>query len=276
MKKIAFLLFFAIILSNVHSGDKSWYKYFSGTYGTNSITMSLVKYDDQVRGFYFDNSNKPVDIFGTVTGDSLNMDAYLTPEKSVSIKGELKGDTYSGVWSMTPENAETKFTMKADRKRSAEFEYVFVKGEERLFKDLSSPMATYTEGTFWPTDSYENSLFVRNAILKMKNMKTGLTEIGDLMLANKKKFMQGFREQNAELKRNDVADGGWSYSLDNVDVMTPVFFNDELFVLSNYNYTYTGGAHGNYGTAYINLDLKRKKLITIDDLFTKKDAQKAP
>lgn len=41
----------------------------------------------------------------------------------------------------------------------------------------------------------------------MKNKRSGLNEIGDLSLANKKKFMADFRDYNAEVKHEDVESG---------------------------------------------------------------------
>ncbi len=277
MRKIALLVFFTVVLTNSYSGDVSWYKYLTGTIDLYPVTMSIVRYGDVVSGFYYyDNYKKPLDIFGTVKGDSVELNSYNSNKNTESFKGILKGNNYSGIWVKENENKELKFTLTVNKKMTDNFEFVYVKGEERFFKDLESPMASYIEGTFWPTKNYENFFFVRNSILKMKNMKTGLTEIGELMLANKKIFMKDFREQNADLKRDDVADGGWSYSLESQNTYIPVFFNENLFVVSSFYYAYTGGAHGNYGTGYTNLDLKRKKILSLEDVIIKKNINKFP
>ena len=53
MRKIAFLLFFVFAYTNIYSIDVSWYKYFTGTIDEFQVTMSIVKYGDEVRGFYY-------------------------------------------------------------------------------------------------------------------------------------------------------------------------------------------------------------------------------
>ncbi len=270
------MLFFVFIYSNIYSGDVSWYKYFTGTIDAFQVTMSIVKYGDEVRGFYYyDKYKKPLDVSGTVKDDSVVLYSYSYDNYMESFKGIIKGSNYSGIWFNEHQNKELKFTLSVDKKMTDNFEFVYVKGEERFFKDLESPMASYTEGTFWPNDSYQNAQFVRNYILKSKNMRTGLTEIGDLLIANKKKFMKDFKDYNKDLNRNDMGDG-WSYSLESQYIGIPVFFNDKLFVISNFDYSYTGGAHGNYGTVYTNLDLKRKKILSLGDVIYKKDLNKLP
>ncbi len=275
MKKLAFLFFFTVLLCNVYSGDVSWYRYLTGTIDSSPVTMSIIKYGNEVRGFYYyDKYKKPMDVFGTVIGDTVELASYKG-DYSENFSGLFIGDKYSGNWINNTDNKELKFALSVDKKMSSEFEFVFVKGDERLFKDLETPMGSYTEGTFWPTDNYGNAIFVRNSILKLKNMRTGLTEIGDLLLANKKNFMKDFREYNKDLNRNDMGDG-WSYSLESQNINVPVYFDEKLFVISTFDYSYTGGAHGNYGTGYTNLDLRRKKILSLDDVINKKDIAKLP
>lgn len=275
MKKLLFLLLFATILAQTNAGANSWYKLFTGKIDSYPITMTIVKYGNEVRGYYYYNKyKKPIEIFGSTPGDSIRLVAYVSADGTENFDGVYKSGSYTGKWSTTPDNKEYSFSLSEDKTVSEEMEFVYVKGEERLFKDLETPAANYLEGTFWPTEKYDNAQFVRNSILKMKNKRSGLNEIGDQLLANKKKFMADFRDYNAEVKHEDAENGGWSYSLENIDLAVPVFFNERIFIYSNYNYSFTGGAHGNYGTGYTNLDLKRRRILELDDIISKKDQPK--
>ncbi len=260
-----------------YSGDKYWFKSMTGTIDSYPVTLNVVRFGDELRGYYYyDKFKKPMVVYGTFKGDSLQMGAYFTYEDSEVFEGIMTGSNYGGKWSSKDGSKILDFHLK-EQKVSGDFEYVYVEGSERLFKDIESPNAHYSDGIVWPTDKYSNSLFVRNAILKQKNLKAGLTAIGDIMLAEKKKYMKDFFEYNRDVKRDDVSgDGGWSYSLDQTDIIMPVYFDDELYVISSYDYSYTGGAHGNYGTAYTNLDLKRRKILALDDVLTKKGIEKMP
>lgn len=268
MKKSAFLLLLLFFISNSFSGDKSWYKVFEGNIGSYPVTVHMVLYGENIRGYYYYNKyKKPMEFFGTLKNDSLELDSYYSYDYSEIFKGIYKSNSYSGVWIDT-EDESNKLDFKLTSNASSGFDFVYVEGSERLFKDLETPQATYMEGTVWPIDKYENALFIRNSILKLMDMRSGLTEIGGLMLENKKKYMKEFRDQNADVKKDEVADGGWSYSLDWNEVISPVYEDENIFVLGSYNYTYTGGAHGNYGTGFTNLDLKRKRIIKLSDILT--------
>ncbi|MBZ0202504.1 MAG: RsiV family protein [Ignavibacteria bacterium] len=277
MKKLPFLLIIVTIFNVSFSGDKYWFKSLSGTIDSYPVILNVVKAGDDLRGYYYYEKNKkPMVVYGTFKGDSLVLSAYFTYEDSEIFSGIFSGGSYTGTWRGKDGSKNSEFRLK-EQKISSDFEYVYVEGSERLFKDIESPNAHYSDGIVWPTDKYSNSLFLRNAILKQKNLKSGLTAIGDIMLAEKKKYMKDFFEYNKDVKRDDVSgDGGWSYSLDQVDIIMPVYFDGDLFVISSYDYSYTGGAHGNYGTFYTNLDLKRKKILSLDDVLTKKGIDKMP
>ncbi len=277
MKKIVLLLLFVFAVNTSQSGDKYWFKTLTGSINLYPVTMNLVKYGDELRGYYYyDKYKKPMVVYGNFSGDSLLMGAYYGYEDSETFKGIFSENTYKGVWTSKDGTLTQDFRLVENKSSSAGFEYVHVEGSERLFKELETPNAHYADGVVWPTEKYANSLFVRNAILKQMNKKTGLTEIGELMLADRKKFMKDFFEYNKDVKKEDVADGGWSYSLDQVDIIMPVYYDDNLFAISSYDYAYTGGAHGNYGTAYTNLDLKRRKILTLNDVLTKNGIEKMP
>lgn len=276
MKKIAFLLFLFTVVTGVYSADPSWYKYLTGTIDSYPVTMSIVKYGEEIRGFYYyDKYKQPMDVYGNVKGDSISLYSYSGYDDTESFKGILKGSSYTGTWDKPSQNKVLNFSMTVNKKQSSYFEFVYVEGKERYFKDLEAPFCNYTEGTIWPSDDYPYSGFVRDYILKSKNMKTGAEAIGDQLLANKKKYMKEFREYNKDLNRDDMGDG-WSYSLESQNINIPVFFSDKLFVVSNFDYSYTGGAHGNYGTGFTNLDLKRKKVLALNDVITKKGIEKLP
>jgi len=276
MKKIAVLLLLVLAVTGIYSAEQSWYKLLTGTIDSYPVTMSIIKFGKEVRGFYYyDKYKKPMDVYGNVKGDSITLYSYSGYDDSESFKGVLKGSNFSGKWDKPSKGKVFNFSLTADKKQSGYFEFVYVEGRERFFKDIEAPFCSYTEGTIWPTDDYAGAQFIRNHILKSKNMKTGSSEIGGQMLANKKKYMKEFREYNRDLKRDDMGDG-MSYSLESQNISLPVFFNDKLFVISNFDYSFTGGAHGNYGTFFSNLDLKRKKTLTLDDVMTKKGIEKMP
>ena len=77
MKKIAVLLFFVLVVTGTYSAEPSWYKLLTGTIDSYPVTMSLVKFGEEVRGFYYyDKYKQPMDVYGNVTVSYTHLDVY--------------------------------------------------------------------------------------------------------------------------------------------------------------------------------------------------------
>ena len=50
---------------------------------------------------------------------------------------------------------------------------------------------------------------------------------------------------------------------------------DNIVSFSVFNYSFSGGAHGLFATTYINIDVDKKSIITLDKLMTKANQTKA-
>ncbi|MCC6865792.1 MAG: DUF4163 domain-containing protein [Ignavibacteria bacterium] len=265
---VVVLLTFLLLSQSSASGSISWYNVFSGTIANYPVTMHLVKYGEYVKGYYYSNKyKKPIEVFGSMKSDSIILTSYYSYNNIETFNGVLNGINYTGSWVDTKdENKILNFSLQSSA--SIGYEMVYVEGNERLFKDLETPSAVYLEGAIWPKSDIENSLFIRNSILKLLDIKTGTTDPGLVMLENKKKFMNDYRDENAYLKHEDVIDYGGVYSLELNKIISPVYEDDRLLILAMYIYTFTGGAHGNYGTTYTCLDLENRKIISLNDIIT--------
>jgi len=61
------------------------------------------------------------------------------------------------------------------------------------------------------------------------------------------------------------------YSSENLTVVSPVFIDSNIYVVSDYSYSYMGGAHGIMRTAYDNYDVKTGKIIHIKQIINTAD-----
>lgn len=64
--------------------------------------------------------------------------------------------------------------------------------------------------------------------------------------------------------------------MDEVDQLIVVYQSKTILTLANYSYSYTGGAHGLYGTGFTSLDLVKKKKLNLDDVLTKTGQSNLP
>lgn len=270
MRKIAVFIFFVFVFSG-YSKDVSWYKYMEGKIGEYPVIMHLHKYGEQVSGYYYyEKFRQPMYILGNFTGDSLSIFAYLNAPDGEYFRGVLKGDSYKGEWNN--DKQKLKYSLKENKVKSIMFEYVYVQGNEMLFKDLKdiSPTAGYLEASIWPAERNPDYKFINQSICLAKGYPGTVISIGGEMLANKKKFMEDFREQNKSVTKKEIEDAGYgnSYSMEEQDNMDIAFWDDRLLVLSRFSYMYSGGAHGNYATGYYNYDLVNKKELKLKDIIS--------
>jgi hypothetical protein len=277
MKRLLNIIFLGLLLlSHSYSGDKSWFKSFKGIIGSSTVTMNILNYNGEIRGFYYyDKYSVPMNVLGNFKNDSLSLVAYLNSYDSENFKGILKNGNYTGQWSADT-NKTAAFQFKDNTSVSEQFEYVFVYGKKELFEGMEyPPAATYTEGSVWPGDEYEHSAFLRKQILKEKRFPQNLQAIGGRMLENKKAFIKDFLEMNKDLTRDEGMDG-WSYSREEQDLITIAYMDRNILVLSRMLYSYTGGAHGIYGSGYICLDLNGQNVIKLNDVLTSQGISKLP
>lgn len=278
MRKISILIVvFALFSATLFSEEVSWFKVFKGKLGGVSVTLNLVKYSGEIKGYYYYDKYKiPLTIFGSTSNDSLNLISYLNSYDTEYFKGVLKNGKFSGNWKDSKDKS-LEFDLKEDRKLSSQFEFVFVNENRKLFKsEENSPYAEYVEGIIWPGSSYDNAVILKAAILKEKNFPAGNESPGEIMLKNRKKYIESFLEENKKFSKEDIDDLGFSYTMIDHDVMIPVYFDENLFVFSRYWYNYSGGAHGNYGTQFRNFDLKKNKFLELNDILTQDGIKALP
>ncbi len=90
-------------------------------------------------------------------------------------------------------------------------------------------------------------------------------DINEFWERSRERFFRFYREATAELKDADLGSGTHNYTLGHA---SEVYFDrDDFVVLSFANYEYTGGAHGNGGTNYLNYDLRSSKRWMLDDMM---------
>lgn len=272
-----FLLLGLLFLANTYSFEKSWFKRYKGSVGNLPATMNIVKYGTEIMGYYYYNKYmQPLRVIGNSHGDSLDLIAYANSYQTENFTGILKKGNYSGDWTMDGK-ADLKFKFTEDTDLSESFEFVYVYGKKNLIEGIEyPPSVTYTEGVIWPADDYKNSEFLKRSILAEKKIAGNLKSIGDVMLSNKKNFIDNYFRDNKDVTKEEMLQFGQSYSLEEQDLMTIVYLDDNIAVLSDFSYGYTGGAHGNYATGYSTFSLRDKKKIHFDELFTKQGLDEMP
>lgn len=270
---VALCLFIGVALGQ-NTPVASRYSWLSGTIGTVPITMHLHQYGKNVVGYYYYNKQQqPISCRGTVEKDSLHLSAYLGSSIDETFAGIWKASQVSGKWLNSQTNKSLSFALQVDAAKSAQFTYVFVTGSKIPAKGKADgPQAEYVEGTIWPTDP-GNKLTA--AIRKQADIAAN-TSPGAAFLKRKNAFLADYVKETTSVSQKELTESGGMYSRSTDSNLILAYLTDQLAVLASSTYEYTGGAHGNYGTAYSTIDLKTGKVLNLSDILTPAGKQKLP
>ena len=81
---------------------------------------------------------------------------------------------------------------------------------------------------------------------------------------NYKKWKHNFRMQKS--KNEDE-----NYSSETLSVVLPIFIDSNVYVVSDFSYSYMGGAHGMMSTTYDNYNIRTGRKINVEDIISISD-----
>ncbi len=259
----------ACLMQVSFSGSDNWYKCLKGKIGNSPVTMYLARYGERIMGYYqYDEFKRPMTLMGDVRGDSMSIYAYINGhENDERMEGIFKKDIYKCTWNLGDVSRIVEF--KTDKMLTGEYEFVYVNGQQKLFNGWKdSPRAAYTNASVWPSDKNANSVFLRKALLEYMNYPAGLSSIESQMLAGKKKYLSSYKKDFGDVTRKEAEKYPSMYIMEEEDIIIPVYLSKNTAAFAWSSYAYTGGAHGNYGTGYLMLDIIHNKKLGLNDVLT--------
>lgn len=239
----------------------------TGTIDKYPVTFHLYRINDDFSGhYYYNNTEVPIDFSGKMDkARFLNLSHLDDNEKNnEEFAGIFKDSVYSGTWSYKGKVMAFRVTHKKDN--SLPFDYICTSGEKKLSPkpEYGPEDVSYEAATIWPAAGFPqpaaDSLkrFIRNSF----GVKNSTDEIGKILIAQKNEML------NPKEKPDEII--GFSSS----NVIQVVYINPQIISFSQSSYSYTGGAHGNYGTSYTSFDLVNNKELYITDVLTDTSALK--
>lgn len=162
---------------------------------------------------------------------------------------------------------------------------VYINRTEHLYGDTAMPACNLIISHTWIADADEPAL--RDSLNHMLQLNAfgneyaympvqeAMERYGNDYVTNFRKDYEPFyaKEYMAYAQSHDgqAADGSytpsaWFNFFQKIETRT-VFYHKHLLTFSIYHEEYTGGAHGFYGTDFLNIDLRTLKTITLDDLL---------
>ena len=217
----------------------------TGTIDKNPITVIILRKGDEFFGsYYYEATEEPVELIGTLHDGTLRMVANdrKTGDITEEFAGKFKDSSYTGTW--TYSGKVLPFNLTKANTDGLNFDFVTTSGSKSLKpgEGYGRDAISYDAAAVCPTASstHPATKLIRDEIFNAFGYGSTNSTIGETMLADKKDVLS----QGSEIEKYGVS----------VDVSI-VYWSKQLLTLSIYNWEDNGGAHGNYTIKYINIDL---------------------
>ncbi len=287
MKKIHFLsliLFFTHLLMVQAQKSNASYYHLTGKIGNIPVTVDLVQTQDETTTRYYgnytyDKFQEPIQLYGyrDSTGHIALNENTTNQEYSTTLYCNWWTTTgLQGVWK-DAKGKNLPIDLHYEYPRgSYRFNATYFSAVEPLFKDKKEPKNEINATILYPfsEDKSPAAAFLKkeiakhllgDSLMRVRPTKTAFA-IFEVM---KQVSMAEYADMQKEVTPKDItADDVTSYSYSSQNDMGILWNKDSLLSIGYYNYAYTGGAHGNYGTATVTYDLKKQQVLTYDDVFT--------
>lgn len=250
------------------AGSSVFYRHLKGTLAGQPVTMELIGHGEGKYSawYYYDKVGDPIALLASdMTADSLNFTEYGAAEEPNGLRGKLSPDgAYSGAWSGGGKTYP--FHLQETAGSSIRFSVASYNDSAILLPGRpNSPVATASSSAVWPTGGADDAVlaFIRKTIAPKPDSDSPKVflkkEVDD--------FLKEYRDENKTVDTAGLKEHGFSWNWDASTSITVVYNEWPLLALENFSSAYTGGAHGNYGSGFIALDLAAKKVLKPSDVF---------
>ncbi len=266
--------------------EEPFYLHLEGLIGDYPIAMELASGIDLYTGdadfegyYYYTKYGEPISLYGYL--DSLNQivleESDFEGNPTGAFRGVLLEDgAYRGEWTNGKQNLT--FDLKPQTNQNlVQFDALFFMDSLIIEPgNEDSPGMHLKQSWLYPRFPKDPELenYLRLEIRKNvlgDSLALLYTDPAMAFAAEKKAYFSDYekeaREWLKEQKESGEAIHGWAMSYDYENSMHIYFNSEDILTLGYYYYSYTGGAHGNYGTGVYAYDLKRQKALELKDVF---------
>ncbi|MEO6290007.1 MAG: hypothetical protein ABIO76_08810 [Ginsengibacter sp.] len=117
---------------------------------------------------------------------------------------------------------------------------------------------------------------IKRSLEQALGIKIPVTNPQTWMINQRNKFLSGWKKEYLKMSPKEPSEIGLSLSLEQDDRVLVMYENEKLITIAHYSFSFTGGAHGNYGTSLTTLQKPNGKQLTIKDVLTPAGMQALP
>lgn len=241
-----------------------FYMRLKGTLAGQPVTMQLIRSGEKQYGgyYYYDKIGDPIGLYNQQDSSGL-ITLAEDADNEQSFSGTITSDGhFKGVWKGS---RQFEFDLQEDRNGAILFDvFSFSDSATLFYNNPKSPVALASAVIVWPVGGADEATLdvIRQAIGE------GFRNPDSLVKASVDSFLLQYKQNRDEVDTNELKSGmgaSWNWSSES---RTSIVYNQyPLLALESAGYEFTGGAHGNYGSHFIMIDLSRKKVLKPNDVF---------
>jgi Deacetylase PdaC/Protein of unknown function (DUF3298) len=239
------------------------YRVMNGVIDKYPVTFHLYRNNNEISGhYYYDNTCLPISLSGILGKDKFLKLTHSADNENdnESLDGVFTDSVYSGTWTYKGKMLNFRVAQKKDN-GGLQFDYICASGEKKIPKkpeEYGPDELSWEAATVWPTAGSHGAAAdtVRQFIRGIFFEKNSTEEIGKILLRRKNEFLGQKNSSHEEITDYSTSD----------DIQVE-FNNQRLLSLSHANYSFSGGAHGNYGTSYTCFDLVNAHKLELYDVL---------
>ncbi|MEP7141486.1 MAG: DUF3298 domain-containing protein [Ferruginibacter sp.] len=278
-----FLIVFSISITNAQSTD-SWYKVFTGKIGNYTATLHLHKSPKNYNGYlWFLQNQRPMQLYYTEPlkqTDSIIISAN-NGAMSIILTGVLKEDSFNGISELSKDNGTPKQDVfelhPGSEKIFTPFSYYHTTGFSKLPPALKNESTCdFTASAIWPVNNGSTDQAYKKGIRQMLGIKSPVVETGKWLTDDKNRYIAEWKKENGKLSPKEASEMGLSLSAEEENRVLVMYENEKNITLANYNFSYSGGAHGNYATTLSTYNKRTGKKLILTDVVNAAGIKQLP
>lgn len=264
--------------SDVAIDKNTYYKRYSGTIAGQPVVLHLSSDNGALSAsYYYVKQGKPIGIY--FSKDTTIADGYLVSERPATRADEreatwkilLKDNTITGKWT-SPDGSKTyDINLKEEYPAGSYQLSVWEKTDSVRYKaDKPEPVAAVSYKLLRGGNAMKNDdiQFIEKLIMH----ELGADSMNAITIEDcVKKQIAAYAVWYRETIGQDTTESSLMMASNNYysGVAMDVIFNDNNWlVMEMSGGEYTGGAHGNYGVSYLNIDMQQKRVWKMEDIMT--------
>ncbi len=252
-----------------------FYKRYAGTIAGRPVVMHLQRVNGRAQGTYQYVSVGQVILLRDWT-DTVTDDEFVLTEVVPGTRGDgarlsltIRGLRATGYWQGPDSSRQQDVSLREEYTDGSTSLAIFhLEDSAALIPDRpSSPKATASYTYLLPAHGNRGFLYeaLREQVLRGEGSEAGVAEA---IRADMDGYFREYRKENAFFISSDPDAALFAFGYTR-DVVMNVLWNDRYWLVTElFQSSYTGGAHGNYGSSYANIDLQLQHVWRLTDIVT--------